>query len=76
MILFRAVYKRDKMNRCITYPALDDSMAQQFARHWIERCKPFWKDAELIQVVPWRVGVDARAEDLEARQSVMQLESR
>jgi hypothetical protein len=76
MILFRAVYKRDKMNRCITYPALDDSMAKRFAEHWLERCKPHWKDAELLQVVPWRVGIEARREDLEARQKVLGLESR
>lgn len=73
MILWRAVYKRDKMDRCITYPAVDDAAAQAFAAEWIRRAKETWRDAELVQVVPWRVGVDVRREDLQARQRILQL---
>jgi len=74
MILFRAVYQRDKQERCITFPALDDSMALQFARQWTERAARYWKDVRLKAVYPFRKGLAARSEDLETRQRVLSFE--
>lgn len=60
MILFRLVYTRDQLPRCITFPAADERAAEAFAADWLRRAARFWKDTARIGLLPWQPGLPAR----------------
>lgn len=64
MMLFRAVYLRDRANRCITFPADSELEAQLFADQWVRRARAFDRYARLLSVLPWQRGPVAREKAL------------
>lgn len=74
MILFRFVYRRDKLVRSIIWPAANDQLAQQAARDWVARCQQTWKDSRLLGIHPFRKGLEARQQDLANCQLTLSLQ--
>lgn len=60
MTLFRFIYLRDKAERCITWPASSYQEAEKAAKAWVAHNQKFWKDCQLLAILPFQRGLAER----------------